>query len=487
MKRLWLLPALLVAILLVIFAFGARTWRGEGGGPRGEEGAEGARRRADAAARADDAASEPDGKSAGSATDAPPPVTFDGRLVYLDGKPAGGVNLHLAVGRPIEVRVFRNGEYTTKTVYLVVGHAVTLTEADGAFRFEGVPGASRARSFVYTNDDPQAFVVAEIFGGGETVRACRRIRVAGCLVGRDGKPLDDYWFEGRAGKPEDWQTRVLLEEDSFVAAAGDLEVDTLAINDARTGSDGHFSLVLAEGRNTLVFGDARSEGSIGIEVASTGPDLAPETSEPGPHGSSRRLARRVEVITFNERASGAMDAGELRVPGATLLAEEHELRGQILTLAGAPHAGCDVLAWDGSVGAATHSVTTDEQGAFLIEGLRSPNVILWAVPTERRHIDLPVQTSATIRMPCIAPVVLTAPSEEEYVWARVEVPGYYLFVRRDVFAAGEALDTTDVVGLPPGPLHIYLVTHRIAEATLDLGEPGEILLSASRFRDTTWE
>ena len=114
-------------------------------------------------------------------------------------------------------------------------------------------------------------------------------------------------------------------------------------------------------------------------------------------------------------------------------------------------------------------------------------MILWAVPTERRHIDLPVQTSATIRMPCVSPIVLHAPSEEEYVWTRIEIPGYYLFVRKDVFAAGEALDRTDVVGLPPGPLHIYLVTDRILEATLDLREPGEILLAASRFRDTTWD
>jgi hypothetical protein len=70
---------------------------------------------------------------------------------------------------------------------------------------------------------------------------------------------------------------------------------------------------------------------------------------------------------------------------------------------------------------------------------------------------------------------------------RVEVPGFYFFVRKDVFAAGEALDHSDVVGVPPGPLHIYLVTDRILEATLDLREPGEIVLSASHFRDTTWE
>jgi hypothetical protein len=146
-----------------------------------------------------------------------------------------------------------------------------------------------------------------------------------------------------------------------------------------------------------------------------------------------------------------------------------------------------VLLWDGSVGLHTQMATTDEQGGFAFEGLRHSNVILWAVPTERRHIDLPIQTSGTLRMPCGALVILQAPLETEYAWARVETPGFYLFARSGVFATGDALDRTDVVGLPPGPLKIYLVTERILEASLDVREPGEIVLASHRFRDTTWE
>ncbi len=453
MRRLLVLPTLLVAILLVFLLHGARTERGGGGGPRGEEEAAAhrdARPRADAVGNDDEPLHEIEFPEGSDERHMKGPM--DGRLVYLDGAAAKGVQLHLAVGRPIEVRVFRNGEFTTKTVFLVVGHATTTTGDGGAFRFPEVWDAARARSFVYTADDPQAFVVAEVFGSGETVRARRCVKVTGRLVDKDGKPLDDYWFEGRAGTPEDWRTRVLFEEDSFVSAGGDLGVDSLAKDDTRTRKDGTFELVLAEGRNTLVFGEIRSEGSVEIEVTPS-----------------------------------STDVGELRVPGAPILAEEHALRGQVLTLAGAPHAGCDVLAWDGSVGLPTHGVTTDDAGAFEVKGLTSPNVILWAVPTDRRHVVLPVQTSATIRMPCVAPIILTAPTEEEYAWARVQAQGFYLFVRKDVFAAGEALDHMDVVGLPPGPLHIYLVTSRILEATLDLREPGEFLLAESRFRYTTWD
>ncbi|MCK6461181.1 MAG: hypothetical protein L6Q95_14965, partial [Planctomycetes bacterium] len=375
----------------------------------------------------------------------PPPV--DGRLVYPDGSPAGGVLLHLAIGRAVEVRVFRNGEYTDQTVHLVTAHQVTTTDAEGSFRFAGAAGPARERRFVYTANDPQAFAVEEL---RQVVSARRRATVTGRLVDREGKPLPDYWFEGRFGDPEDWQTRIRREEDLFVAATGDLRVDTLARNDTRTRADGTFSLRLAEGRNTLVFGEVRAEGSVDVEVR------APAT-----------------------------ELGEIRVPGAKLADEGRTLAGRVLTLAGLPHAGCEVLAWDGSVGLPTHATETDEAGAFAFEGLRSHEVILWAVPTERRHIDLPIQTTATLRMPSPAPITLQAPSEEEYAWARVEIPGFYLFVRPGVFASGDALDRTDVVGLPPGPLRIHLVTDRILEATVDLREPGDIVLHDSLFRDTT--
>jgi hypothetical protein len=270
-------------------------------------------------------------------------------------------------------------------------------------------------------------------------------------VDRHGRPLPDYWFEGRFGDPEDWRTRIQREEDLFVAAAGDLKADTLARDDTRTRADGSFALTLVEGRNTLVFGDIRTEGSVDVDIR------APAT-----------------------------DLGEIRVPGATLSDEERTLAGQVLTLAGRPHAGCEVHAWDGSVGLPTHATETDAEGAFAFEGLRSHDVVLWAVPTERRHIDLPVQTTATLRMPCAAMVTLQAPAEDEYAWARIAVPGFYLFVRPGVFASGDALEVTDVVGLPPGPLRIHVVAgDRILEASLDIREPGDLVLAASIFRDTT--
>jgi hypothetical protein len=455
LRKLGLVVAIGLALLLVILLLGERTFFRGGGGLRGEEGGRELPARAARDGAAGEGAAAEGGDDEAGATgrderrDERP---IDGHLVYLDGSPAANVTLRRVVGRPVDVRVFRNGEYTDQTVCLATFHDFTWTGAEGEFRFAAVAAPARSRSFVHTTRDPKAFVVEEILVGGQTVRARRRVKVTGRLVDRSGAPLGDYWFEGRYGDPEDWQTRIRREEDRFVAATGDLQVDTLARDDTRTHEDGSFSLLLAEGRNTLVFGEIRAEGSVEVDVAPPSTDL-----------------------------------GELRVPGAALSDEERPLAGQVLTLAGKPHADCDVLAWDGSVGLHTHAVTTDENGMFAFESLRSPNVILWAVPTERRHIDLPIQTSGTIRMPCAARITLQAPAEEEYAWAQVEIPGLYLFVRKGAFASGDALAATDVVGLPPGPLHIYLVTDRILEASLDIREPGDLVLAGSQFRDTTWD
>ncbi|HEX5135384.1 MAG TPA: hypothetical protein VFY93_00295 [Planctomycetota bacterium] len=456
MRRAGLVLAICLAVLLVILLLGERTFFRGGRGAGGEEGRRELPARAARDVNGGDAttAEDPaDGVDAAPARDrAAPETPVSGRLVYLDDTPAVGVTIHLAVGRGVDVRVFRNGEFTDQTVFLVTQHSLTTTDGDGVFRFRVERSPTRARTFVYTAQDPQAFAVEEIRTTGQVVRARRRVPVKGTLLDRAGDPLKDYWFEGRYGLPEDWQTRVTREEDVFVAAAGDLHVDRLARDDARTAGDGSFSLRLVEGRNTLVFGEIRAEGSLDVEVA------APTT-----------------------------DVGALRVPGAVLADEERSLSGQVLSLAGTPYPGCEVRAWDGSVGMHTHAVETDASGQFVIPELRSHNVVLWAVPTERRHIDLPVQTSATIRMPCPSSITLHAPTEREYAWARVDAQGYYFFVRKGVFAAGDALAATDVVGLPPGPLHIHLVTDRIREAALEVREPGDLLLAASLFRDTTWD
>jgi len=456
LRKTGLVLAIGLALLLVILLLGERTFFRGGRGAGGEEG-----RRELPANRARDGTRTDTTPGEGPADEADaahardrsaPEKIIDGRLVYLDETPAGSVTIHLAVGRAVDVRVFRNGEFTDQTVFLVTQHSLTTTDEEGAFRFAVGQPPTRARTFVYTGNAARAFVVEEIRTTGQVVRARRRVPVTGTLLDREGNPLEDYWFEGRYGLPEDWETRVNREEDVFVAAVGDLHVDTLARNDTRTQADGSFSLQLVEGRNTLVFGEKRAEGSVDVDVAPR-----------------------------------ATDVGALRVPGIVLADEERSLSGRVLTLAGTPHAGCTVQAWDGSVGMPTHTVETDEDGQFVVKGLRSHNVILWAVPTERRHIDLPVQTSATIRMPCPSAITLQAPTEKEYVWARVQTLGFYFFVRKDVFAAGDALERGDTVGLPPGPLHIYLVTDRILEASCDLNEPGDLLLAASLFRDTTWD
>jgi hypothetical protein len=458
-RKLWLVPAIGLALLLVLLLLRDGSSYREGGGSRGEEGYDHPRA---SAPRADakpgmrtGATPSPEGDSAGTgaATEGIARRPVDGHLVYLDGSPAEGVALHVAIGRPLEVTILRNGERSAMTIHLVTDTDITTTAEDGAFHFRALQGPTGARVFVYTDHDPHAFVVAELTGVGETVQARRIVEVTGRLVGPDGKAIADYWFEGRFGNPEDWQTRIRREEDTFVGESGDLRVDTLAIADARTKADGSFTIRLAEGRNALVFGELKSDGSVDVPVS------PPSTA-----------------------------AGELRVPGAPLSGGEHTLTGQVLALSGAPNTDCEVRAWDGSVGQPTHTVMTDEKGMFTIEGLRSSHVILWAVPTERRHIDLPMQTSGTIRMPCDAPVLLQAPAEREYSWVGVSTPGFYLFVRKNVFATGDALERTDAVGLPPGPLDIYTVTGgRILETSLEIGGPETFRLDPRKFRDTTWE
>lgn len=453
-KKLWLLPALGLALLLVLLLLGERTWRWGGGGPRGEEGDETAAHRAASAASAGIVgAATPSDHGTGSDASTPDMVTVDGRVVYLDGTPASGVELHLAVGRPIETRRFRNGEYTDLTVRLVAAHVWTVTQDDGSFTFPPVVEPARCRRFVFTTRESRAFVVEELFGNGQIVVARRRVSVTGRLLGQDGNALADCWFEAQLGKPEDWHTRVLKEEDIFAVATGILEVDTLARNDTRSLADGSFELLLSEGKNTFTFGEAKTDGTLPAEIP----------------------PRAVEL-------------GDLRVPGPPPRGDEHSLTGVVLNLAGAPHAGCEVRAWDGSVGMHTHETVTDAEGGFAIEGLTGSFVILWAISTERRHVFLPTQTTGSLRPPC-ARIVLQAPEEEEFAWARVEAEGFYVFLRDGVLLGGDALGPADVVGLPPGPLKIVLLTMdaRILEASLLVREAGDLLLGLHRFRDTTWE
>jgi len=458
LRKTWIVPALGLALLLVLLLLlGERGFlTRKGGGLRGEDGNVPARTRAPAASatgRAGLPGAPPPSGTDPTAESGPPLVTVDGHLVYGDGAPAAGIDLHLAICRSLKTRRFRNGEYTDLTIQLVTAHVWTDTKPDGSFAFGPVREPPGARRFVFTKRESPAFVVAELLGNGQTVIAAHRVSVTGRLRGRDGNALPDLWFEAQLGKPEDWQTRVLHEEDSFITATGDLQVDTLAKNDTRSHDDGSFDLLLAEGRNTFTFGEAKTDGVLVAEVP-----------------------------------RHAIDVGEMRVPGPGPRLAEHSVAGTVLDLAGAPNAGCAVRAWDGSVGMYTHETLSDDGGAFSIEGLTGSYVILWAVSTERRHIYLPSQTSGTLRPPC-APIMLQAPAEEEYAWAHFAAEGFYVFLRDRVFLGGDALGPSEVVGLPPGPLHIYLLATdaRILEASITVREPGDLTLGLDRFREATWE
>ena len=54
------------------------------------------------------------------------------RLVYDDGAPAADVELKLALGRPFHTRIYRNGDYPEKVIWLVTQLATVRTGPDGS-------------------------------------------------------------------------------------------------------------------------------------------------------------------------------------------------------------------------------------------------------------------------------------------------------------------------------------------------------------------
>jgi hypothetical protein len=382
-----------------------------------------------------------------------PGVATHGRLRYDDGAPAAGVQLHLAVGRPLRTRVFRNGDYPAKTVWLVTRRLTTRTAPNGAFRFPAAAAPAGARRVLYTESDSDAFVLQEY---EREARAVRKVRITGVLRDARGEPLMFYPFGAQLGPPEDWQTRVEREVDSYVHAMGDLEVDPLARVDTETDEDGRFALRLVPGRNVFSFGEARKDGTLDLEISSHDTDL-----------------------------------GDLTVP-PRIVADPREpgpVHGLVLNLAGRPHAGAEVRLWAGNVGPPSHVARTDLEGRFSFDAIGGEHAIVWAVSTRRHHLVLPEQSSGTIRLPCNTPVVLRAPDPDEYYWVRPQggLAGFFLFVREGILLGGQSLDRSDEVGLPVGRYHLALVTHdhRILEGPFVAREGGRGHLRRIHLTDTT--
>jgi hypothetical protein len=414
-----------------------------------QEEARGARGRVEAA---EESAATGGAKRRADAPDGQGPAAPKCRLVYADGAPAAGIELKLALGRPLHTRIYRNGDYPEKVIWLVTRVSTVHTGPDGTFAAAAGPGPRGARLVAYTDPDSPAFVLAEIDPHQGDVPALRRVHVTGTLRAPDGGSYDHWPVAAQNTRPEDWQTRYSKEKDSFVhAARGDLGVDPGARVDALTDAQARFDLSVVPGRNWILFGE---------------------------HG---RLGTR-ELVVPPE----GLDLGEIVVrPLAPAEEGGRSLHGFVLDCAGQPRPGAEVRFWDGTVGEASQYIETDDKGRFACGGLKSPHVIAWAMSdVTERHVVLPEQCSGTIRMPCNTPVTLTAPAREEYQWLASR-PGFHLFIRDGVFLGAGFLGGVDRIGLPPGTYHVIaLVPGRILEADHVVTKGGLAQLLGG-FRDTT--
>ena len=381
-------------------------------------------------------------------------VEARGRLLYDDGAPAVGVNLHLTVGRPLKTRTWRNGDYPAQTIWLVTHCFTTQTGTGGSFYFPPVAAPARTLRWVFTEPDSQAFVLQEY---AAEVRAARRVTIQGALRDANGVLKEFYPFGAQIGQPEDYRTRTAAEFDRFVAAAGDLEIDPQARVESETNEDGRFEINVVSGRSVFFFGEGREDGTLDFEIPNKDANLGDLTIPP------RQMAKPP-------------------VPGP--------VHGLVLNIAGRPHAGAEVRLWAGVVGAPSHVGRTNAEGKFRFERIRSEQAVLWVSSTSRPHVLVPDQSSGIVRLPCNTPVVLRAPDLDEYYWMRpaAGLSGFFLFVREGVFLNGASLDASDEVGLPVGRYHIAVVTHdhRILERQLAIPKGGKGVLRPRDFTDTTW-
>jgi hypothetical protein len=459
-KHAWTLAALVVATLVVLAL--TQLGGGDRAPPRAPVEADGAARpRPNASSGKASAPAEAKRKEEALPRDAPrdtKQLEARGRLLYDDGAPAVGVMLHLAVARPLKTRAWRNGDYPAKTIWLVTHCFTTQTGTGGSFYFPPVAAPARTLRWVYTEPDSQAFVLQEY---AAEVRAARRVKIKGALRDADGVLKEFYPFGAQIGQPEDYQTRVAEEFDSFVAAAGDLGIDPQARVEGETNEDGRFEITLVSGRSVFFFGEWREDGTLDFEIPNKDANLGDLTIPP------QQMAKPP-------------------VPGP--------VHGLVLNVAGQPHAGAEVRLWAGVVGAPSHVGRTNADGEFRFERIKSEQAVLWAVSTRKTHVVLAEQSSGTVRLPCNTPVVLRAPDPDEYYWMTPAqgLAGFFLFVREGVFlehGSGASLDSSDVVGLPVGRYHITVVTHdhRILETPLVIRKGGRGRLTPRDFTDTTWQ
>jgi hypothetical protein len=385
--------------------------------------------------------------------DAPPGAeraVSEGHVLYEDGAPAAGIRLHLAVGRPLKTRVWRNGDYPAKTVWLVTLVVSTETGPQGEFTFPPIALPARTLRWLYTPRDSPAFVLQQY---SAEVRALRRVKVTGFL--RDANGVKEFYpFGAQLGHPEDYRTRVQEEFDSFVSEHMDMRLDPQARVESDTEEDGRFEVKLVAGLNVFFFGAGREDGTLPVVIPPTDVDLGDVTIPP------KQFAKPP-------------------VP--------RPLHGLVLTVGGRPHAGAEVRLWAGTVGAPSHIARTNAKGEFRFERIASEQAVLWAISTPRPHVLLPEQCSGIVQLPCNTPVVLYAPHPDEYYWMKPEGSGFYLFVREGIFlehGSGGRLDRTDTVGLPVGRYHIAVVDgHSIREGPLVVRKGGANTL---HLKDTTW-
>jgi hypothetical protein len=381
-------------------------------------------------------------------------LVSQGRVVYEDGAPSVGIVLNLAVARPLKTRVWRNGDYPAKTIWLVTLVVSTQTGPNGEFSFPPVAMAARTLRWLYTYRDSPAFVLQQY---AAEVRAARRVKISGALRDANGEFKEFYPFGAQLGQPEDYQTRVAEEYDSFVSEHMDMRLDPQARTESETTEDGRFELQLVSGRNTFFFGEGREDGTLDIVVPNRDANLGDITIPP------KQMAKPP-------------------VP--------RPVHGLVVNVAGQPHAGAEVRLWAGTVGAPSHVGRTNAKGEFRFERIESEQAVLWAISRSRPHVILPEQCSGIVRLPCNTPVVLRAPHPDEYYWMTPQVRGFFLFVREGVFLdrSGGRLDPPDEVGLPVGRYHIAVVNgHSILEGPLVVKKGGEGVLRWEDLTDTTWQ
>ncbi|MEE8106786.1 MAG: carboxypeptidase-like regulatory domain-containing protein [Planctomycetota bacterium] len=401
-----------------------------------------------------------DGEATGSTSDEAAAsntgaVRVRGVLAYPDGSPAGGVFLQVAVARPIKTKKFWNRDYPDITVWMSIVHRTFVTDPHGRFQFGELITPEGYRTFLFSETDTKAHVLAEFRSDQNKYEASPKCLVTGRLLSPDGKPMPGTLVTGQLGRPEEWNTRVQRLADIWVDVRGELDVDQSALVEDTSSRDGNFSLSLVAGRNSMSFGFGREGGTMEIQV---------------PAGKLKH------------------DLGDIKPSGnAAKSRTNHTLRGIVRDASGRPFKNAQVLIWAGSVGDPTDEARTDENGRFEFDELKSTQAIVWAVSTHRPYVVSPDQSSGTVDLPCNSLVSLSVARSSEYHWLQPRgVTGFWMFFRDGILMGGASLDGTKRVGVPWGDWRILVVQlGKILERRISIREGGESSLSRKDFSDVT--